>query len=174
MVLKKFKEKSVFKIIKKRLNTLTEISPIENEKIKSLLVIIDYDKTTDIKFFEDLSKKMGVRQEAYRIIGYQNRIEKNENYEMPVFNMKTLGWNGVLSNPELDDILKGKYDLLINFYKKSNLSLQFMSSMANAGFRMGIGNENTDFNHLVIESDVNNLPEFKKELIKYLSILNKI
>ncbi|UNY98234.1 hypothetical protein MQE36_14220 [Zhouia spongiae] len=174
MVLNKFKEKSIFKIIKKRLGELAVNVDDKDNKISSMLIIIDFNKTKNFEVFEKLMKKLSVRTESYRIVGFLNKVEKDEQYPFPVYNEKTIKRNGTVKSPELDDVMKRKYDLVISYYEAPKLPLLFMTSMVDAGFRIGIGNKNTSYNNLVIDSGIEDYSSFEKELIKYLSILNKI
>ncbi|ETN95649.1 DUF6913 domain-containing protein [Zhouia amylolytica] len=174
MVLKKYKEKSVLKIIEKRLSELAVNVEGKSNKVSSMLVVINFEKTKNLEVFEELMQKLNIRGESYRIIGYLNRIEKEKSYPIPVFNDKTIKRNGEVKDPEIDDVIKRKYDLVISFYDEHNLPLLFMSSIVEADFRVGIGQKSTMYNNLVIDSHLDNYKGFERELIKYLSILNKI
>ena len=172
MFLKGFKEKSN----KKYLNSILKSRSIAaNEgKIKSLGVIFCIDEMDDFEVFRELATAIHVRPNKLKIIAYTENIKEAPNYWDTYFHAKDFGWNGKIKNIELQSFLDAKFDALISYYTKDILELKLLTASSKAKFKVGIFQTDERLNDFIIKTPLKAFKTFKKELIKYLTILNKI
>ena len=169
----KFKYKSGLKYLKEELNNPPEI--LERSKgIKSVGVIVDLDAFERAESFYDFVEEYRLRPNAVKIIGYKGYYDKNSPYATPVFSDKDLGWNGNIENSYALEFLSREYDLLVNYYTKDILMMQLMTIKTKARINVGFSEIDNSFNDLILEVDLQDFDTFKRELKKYLLVMNEI
>jgi len=169
----KFKYKSGVKFLKQEMKTPLEPAN-RSHGITSIGIIVDLDKFERAESFYELQDEYKLRPNAVKIIGYRSYYDKNSPYATPIFSDKDLGWNGQIENSYALEFLGREYDLLINYYKEDNLLMKIMSVKANARFRVGFTELDSFFNDLIVNIPLNDFQTFKKELKKYLGVLDEI
>lgn len=169
----KFKYKSGLKYLKQELRQERE-APLRQEGINAIGVIVDLDNFSEPEKFYELIDAYALRPNAVKIIGYRKFYDKNSPYATPVFSDKDLGWNGAVENSYALEFLSRDYDLLINYYREPNLLMQLMSVKTKARIRVGFSEQDPAFNDLIFGSGITDFDSFKKELKKYLKVLNQI
>lgn len=175
MLLKKLKLVSAEKALKKALLSHDLFLNTDNKtKIKSFACILNIDEFNHMEVFYELAKEIGLRQDQFKIIAFSASNTDNTNYSIPVFNADQLGWNGKIENGDINEFLSKEYDLLLNYYENPSLILSLVSVYTKAKFRVGLQPKNEAYNNMVIEVKATEFLKFKPELLKYLSILNKI
>lgn len=142
--------------------------------ISKIACLVDLDTFDDANIFHEFIDEFDLRPNAIKIIGYKNFYDKNSPYATPIFSDNDLGWNGSIENSYALEFLNREYDLLVNYYNADNLMLNLMSLKTSARFRVGFGEVNTYFNDLIINTPIKDFKTFKKELKKYLTVLNEI
>jgi hypothetical protein len=172
MILKGFKENS----IKKKLNDVLKTSnPLgENKIINSVGVIFNADEVNDFEMFKTLSEHLNIRPNKLKIIAFTEHKKENIFSWNVCFNPKDIGWKGKINNVELETFLKTDFDLLISYYSKSVLELKLLTALSKAKFKAGIFKDDERLNDLIVGTRINEFSEFKKELKKYLMVLNKL
>lgn len=169
----KFKLKSGKKFLAAELKkTITTVK--RSDGISKVACLVDLDAFDKATIFHELIEELSLRPNAVKIIGYKNFYDKNSPYATPVFSDKDLGWNGNIENSYALEFLNSEYDLLINYYNKDNLLLNLMSLKTRARVRVGFGEVDPHFNDLIINTPIKDFKTFKKELKKYLKVLNEI
>lgn len=172
MILKGFKEKSN----KKHLNKLLlqrEVS-VADSKIESLGVILNIDEINDFELFRTLASTINVRPNRLKIIAFSTNIKDNISTWDACYNPKDFGWRGAIKNIELQAFLNIKFDALISYYTSDVLELKLLTAKSKAQFKIGILQTDARLNDLIIKTDLKEFDVFKAEMLKYLTILNKI
>lgn len=172
MILKGFKEKSNKKYLNKILSK--RYVYVDNSKIKSLGVILNIDEVDDFERFRSLAAYINVRPNRLKVIAYSPTKSEKPNFWEVCFNPKDIGWRGAIKNIELQSFLDTSYDALISYYTSEELELKLLTGLSKAKFKIGILQTDSRLNDLIIKTKVNEFNVFKKELFKYLTILNKI
>ncbi|VAW15685.1 FIG00652276: hypothetical protein [hydrothermal vent metagenome] len=169
----KFKHKSALKFLKEELNKpFTEVQ--RTKGITSVACLVDLDKFEDANLFYDFVEDFALRPNAVKIIGYKSFYDKNSPYSTPVFSDKDLGWKGEIINSYVLEFLSREYDMLVNYYTEDNLMLQLMSIKTKARVRVGFKEADERYNDLILDCPMKDFKTFKKELKKYLKVLNEI
>jgi len=178
MFLKALKEKLKYKSGLKYLRQELESSNTElirgNKGIRSIGCIVDLDAFDDVNLLHDFIDDYSLRPNAVKIIGYKSFYDKNSPYSTPVFSDKDLGWNGKIENSYALEFISREYDMLINYYTEEKLMLQLMSVKTRARIKVGFGEIDKKYNDLILNTPIKDFLTFKKELKKYLHILNEI
>jgi hypothetical protein len=172
MILKGFKEKSNKKYLNKIL--LKRYVYVDNSKIKSLGVILNIDEVDDFERFRSLATYINVRPNKLKVIAYSPTKSEKPNFWEVCFNPKDIGWRGAIKNIELQSFLDRPFDALISYYTSEELELKLLTGLSKAKFKIGILQTDSRLNDLIIKTKLNEFNVFKKELFKYLTILNKI
>ena len=172
MFLKRFKEKSN----KKYLNSILRerSTNVDDSKIVSLGVIFCIDEIDDFEIFRTLATSIHVRPNKLKIIAYTENIKEAPYFWDTCFHAKDFGWNGKIKNIELQSFLDTKFDALISYYKNDILELKLLTAASKAKFKIGTFQTDERLNDFIIKTPLKAFKTFKTELIKYLTILNKI
>ena len=67
-----------------------------------------------------------------------------------------------------------EFDILISYYRRNNLELNFATACSKAKFKIGISKSDENLNDFTIDISTNFTDIFAKELKKYLQGLNMI
>lgn len=169
----KFKYKSAVKFLKQELEK-PKVNVKQQKGVQSIACIVDLDKFDNTNAIFDLVEDFSLRPSAVKIIGYKGFYDKNSPYATPVFSDKDLGWNGTIENSYALEFLSREYDVLINYYTDDNVMLQLMTVKTKARINVGFGEIDKKFNDLILNTSISDFKTFKKELKKYLVILNEI
>ncbi len=170
----KFKFKSGLKYLQEELHNPSDKLTRTNKGIRSIGCIVDLDTFDNVNLFHDFIEDFSLRPNAVKIIGYKEFYDKNSPYATPVFSNKDLGWNGKVENSYALEFLSREYDMLINYYAEEKLMLQLMSVKTKARIKVGFGEVDKNYNDLILNTPIKDFKTFKKELKKYLHILNEI
>ncbi len=169
----KFKQKSGLKFLNQ---ALTEAQPpiARSKGITSIGCLVDLDSFDNANLFYEFVEEFSLRPNSVKIIGYKSYYDKNSPYATPVFSDKDLGWNGNVENSYALEFLSREYDLLVNYYNKENLLLQLMTIKTRARVKVGFVEIDQAYNDLILNTPMKDFNVFKKELKKYLGVLNEI
>lgn len=172
MILKGFKEKS----IKKYLNKVLSIRNVEtnDSKIKSLGVIFHMDEVNDFELFRGLADHLNIHPNNIKVIAYSSKGKDKQNSWDSCFDESDFGWNGAIKNVELLSFLNTRFDALISYYTQDELALKLLTALSQAQLKIGIFQADDRLNDLIIKTNLKEFNVFKSELLKYLTILNKI
>ncbi|THD68054.1 hypothetical protein E7Z59_10430 [Robertkochia marina] len=172
MILKSLKDKAIDKRIRRELQREGERYLSAPGDIRSLAIIIDYDKLADIRPLLQLATALNVANEKVFILGYVEKVHKSVNYLIPVFSEATVKGNGLVRSNEVQDFLSRNYDLLINYYGQATPVMKLMTVLTRASFKVGLSADLSDFNDLTLLTEPGDFENFRDELVKYLKILS--
>lgn len=172
MILKGFKANSIKKCLNKTLSNRKVY--VDNTKAKSLGILFNIDEVDDFEAFRKLGDYIRIRPNRVKIIAFSPTQTEKPNFWEVCFNPKDIGWKGVIKNIELQTFLDTEFDVLVSYYSSEELGLKFLTGISKANLKVGILQSDSRLNDLIIKTKVDEFQIFKKELFKYLSILNKI
>jgi hypothetical protein len=172
MILKAFKEKSNKKYLNKMLSN--RHVNVDNSEIKSLGVVLNADEVADFEIFRALAKDLNLNPHSLKIVAFSADKKEALNSWDLCFNPKDFGWSGAIKNVELQSFLDTKFDALVSYYSNEDLELKLMTASSKAAFKIGILQTEPRLNDLIIKTCIKEFNLFSKELLKYVTILNKI
>ncbi len=172
MILKALKEKSNKKYLNKMLSQ-RKVN-VGDSKIKSLGIILNIDEVGDFSMLSELTTLLKLHTNKVKIIAY-TMDSKNPGYSWnDCFTEKDFGKNGKIKNAQLQLFLDEPFDALVSYYTKDHLELKLLTVLSKSQFKIGILQTDLRLNDLIIKTEVKEFDVFKKEFLKYLTILNKI
>lgn len=172
MILKGFREKSIKKQLNKLLSEVHE--NVNNDTVESLGVIFNINEVDDFEKFNELATYLKIHPNKLKIIAFSEDIKETLKSWDICFNPDDFGWKGVIKNSELQSFLDTKFDALISYYESESIELKLITALSKAHFKIGISNCDERLNDLIIKTNLKEFDVFKKEIFKYLTILNKI
>lgn len=172
MPIGKFKEQSLRKKLQKRLNALPDSRTPNSKKIHSVAILTNNDISVNIDITNEVKNHF---EDVRNIHIYSYRKYKKAN---PItykhFSDRDFYWSGKIKDPSLESFLDNPFDLLIGYFNKNHLYLEFASLKSKADFKIGFSSVNDKIFDLVINNDLDKSEDFINVAKKYLKILNKI
>ena len=101
-----------------------------------------------------------------------NNSELEKQYQK-IFNPQEINFWGSFKG-DLLSFCESEYDLMINYYNKIDYDFSLISVRTNHKIRVGFSGADVRINDVVFDFDPKDKETFKKELLKYMTILNKI
>nr|WP_245738292.1 hypothetical protein [Hyunsoonleella jejuensis] len=147
---------------------------VNNNKTKSLGVILNFDEIEDFNAFNVLASRLKVHANKIKVIAYTTDLKSHGNSWDACFNAKDFGWNGEIKNIELQTFLNEPFDVLISYYTQEHLELKLLTALSKSQFKIGILQSETRLNDLIIKTKISEIEVFGNEVVKYLTVLNKI
>jgi len=170
-LLKSIQKKSSRKILEQKLNAKTT-KTVSAAKVEKIGCIVDLDELTqdDIRAL----KKAFSFATTFQLVGYQQKKSETNVFDFYVFDDKAFGWKGVIKDNSVADFCQAHFNVLISYYTSEKLPLQLVSTLSVCDLKIGIAGSDQRMHDLIIHSSIHEISIFKDELIKYLTILNKI
>ena len=172
MILKSFKAKSNEKYLNKLLSARAQT--VSNRPIKTLGIIVYLKDFNYLNAFEKLAEELNVRPNHLKIISFSIEEKNDVATWDKCFSPEDFGWKGTVKNVELEDFLNQEFDALISYYESDILELKLLTAQSKADFKIGLFQSDERLNDLIIKTSIKEFDVFKDEVIKYLTILNKI
>lgn len=172
MFLKAFREKSNKKYLNKLLSQ-RKVN-VDDNKIKSLGVILDFDEIEDFNAFNVLASRLKIHANKIKVIAYTTDLKSHGNSWDSCFNTKDFGWSGDIKNAEMQRFLDEPFDVLISYYNEEHLELKLLTALSKSEFKIGILQSDARLNDIIIKTNINEIDVFSDEVVKYLTVLNKI
>ncbi len=144
--------------------------------LKTLAVLIDATQPINIVSLLKLANELGVKSEELKVIGYKEDQKEKiiDDKDAAYYNDKSFGVNGAIKSKSLQDFVDKDFDVLINFYEKNSVELNYVAAASKAKFKVGFAEVDNRINDLIIGSTTNDANLFISELKKYLKILQII
>ena len=172
MIFKGFKEKSNQKYIDKLLNERQV--PKQQSKIQTVGVLLNIEEFSNVEAFNQFFNGLDIQQARTKIVLYVEDEKTSNELWGAHYNPKHIGWKGKINHPDLQLFVDTTFDMLICFYKAPYYELDLIAAKSKALFKVGISSRDQRFYDLIIEVAENQFNIFKKELTKYLNVLNKL
>ena len=144
------------------------------DKIKTIGILVDESESFNREAILKELKSYNLDLETIDVLVFKEKIKAKEVIEEPFYTLKDLSLSGKVNKVEVQKFIDANFDLLINFYEEPKASLNVIAKKSKAKFKVGLSTIDKRINHLIIDSDLENVKVFTSELIKYLRILNKV
>lgn len=172
MFFKRLKKKSNQKYINNILNNRKSL--VNDEPMKFVGVIFNYDEFKNYDEIRSIFKSIGINDNRVKFIAFIDDEKSRPNGWDAYFYPENFGWKGKIEGVDLVDFVQEPFDVLISYYKNDNLELNMATALSKANFKIGISNNDQRLYDFIIDIDPNQIKVFKKELVKYLKVFNKI
>jgi hypothetical protein len=141
------------------------------QKIKRVGIITSDNFFNKYEFSEILIKKLQLRNP--KVYSYR-KFSKDYKKSYKHFSEKDFNWKGHVLDSSFQSFLEEPFDLLICYYPKKNIFLEYAEASSQATFKVGFSDASTGFFNLDIACDENRVDLFFDEMKKYLKILHKL
>tara|TARA_R110002012_G_scaffold41651_6_gene113898 strand:- start:255 stop:773 length:519 start_codon:yes stop_codon:yes gene_type:complete len=129
--------------------------------------------------YVDKSQMLALVQDVFKgyevqLFGFSNTKNSVDLIENTSFSIRDFTVFGGIKNEALNIFLAKPFNILISYYDRENVFLQFVTSQSKASFKVGLPVDDSGINDLTISTDLDDITLFKSELVKYLKILKRI
>lgn len=170
-MLKSIQKRSSKKVLEQKLNLQTT-KTVSTTKVKKIGCIVDLDELAEDKI--NALKKAFTFVDDFVLIGYQQKKNEQAKADFYVFDDKAFGWKGSIKDVTVAEFCKQPFDVLISYFTSEKLPLQLAATLSVCDLKIGVEGSDQRIHDLIIHSPIHEISVFKDELIKYLTILNKI
>ncbi|TRX03125.1 DUF6913 domain-containing protein [Flavobacterium gawalongense] len=172
MFLNYIKDFSVKKILKNSLHNVKSSSLSTSIQTVGLLIDASYFSKKEALIKELIAN--GISANNIKVIVYKDKFKKSDARTHTAFGAKHLNWKGEITDPQVNDFVNEKFDLLISYYDVEKAILMVVTHNSKAQFKVGFSSIDKRLNHLMINTNTENFKVFTHELFRYLKILNKL
>jgi len=172
MFFKLFKKKSNDKYLNNILNNRK--SSVNNNKIKSIGIIINLEEFNDYESLRNVFTYLGVNENKIKFVAYVTEKDETLTSWDSYFTPLDFGWNGNISNYDINEFIETEFDALISYYDEDIHELNLITAKSKANFKIGISNKDQRLHDFIINIKSSFIDIFKIELEKYLKGLKKI
>ncbi|MFT5761630.1 MAG: hypothetical protein ACI8WA_000747 [Polaribacter sp.] len=172
MAFGKFKEQFLFKKFQKELNLTPETRTPNSKEIHSVAILTSNKLHEEIDIAEHVKNSI---ESVRNVHVYCYRAhKKSDPISYKHFTEKDIDWNGNIRDPSFESFLESPFDLLIGYFDKNNLYLEYCALKSKATFKIGFSKVNDKIFDLLISEDPKNIDSFIVVIKKYLELLHKI
>jgi hypothetical protein len=104
---------------------------------KTICIFFDASEEKNIETVKTFTKKLQQQDKRVELLGYLAKEEKNVSITINYFTSKNTNWYSVPNDNLIDEYAGNSYDLLLNFYPKTNLVFEYLSALSKATCRVG-------------------------------------
>ncbi len=145
-----------------------------NDSAVTMGYLVDEDLFKDFEKLFEVSKEMGLKDKDVTVFTFMEVKKKLPSLRQNQINNKEFSWKGIIQNQNANEFLDVPFDVLVGFYRGKNNYLDLMMTKSKAKFKVGFKGVDSRISDLIIDVDPLKTNDFKRELIKYLRVLNKI
>lgn len=172
MILRAFREKSLQNYINKLINSNQK--SVTQKKVDSIGVLLHFKEFSDFELIRAFLKSLNFRDEQLKVVAYTEKRLGETNLWNTHFCAKDLSWGGKINNIELETFVNTEFDMLISYYKDDITQLNAITAMSKANFKVGLSGIDNRLYDLIIDVLPQDFKLFGIELVKYLTVLNKL
>ena len=172
MIFKRLKKKSNQKYLNNSLNNRTPL--VDERVIQSVGVILNSNEFKNSDQLLSLLRSLDIKENKIKFITFIDDHKSRPNSWDAYFYPENFKWRGNIEGVDLTDFVNESFDMLISYYQINQLELHLVTTLSKAKFKIGISNVDERLHDLIISIDPNQVEIFKKELLKYLKVFNKI
>ena len=141
-------------------------------KINKIAIIVDPISAVDSKFFLNLANIFKISELQINLLLLDKNSKLEKQYQQ-IFNPQEVNFWGRFKG-DLLNFCQPEYDLMINYYNKIDYDFSLISVRTKHKISVGFSGADVRINDVVFDFDPKDKETFKKELLKYMTILNKI
>lgn len=141
-------------------------------KINKIAILVDPITAVESKFFLNLAKMFKISELQVSLLLLNKNFELEKQYQQ-IFNPQEVNFWGSFKG-DLLSFCEPEYDLVINYYNKIEYDFSLISVRTNHKLSVGFVGADARINDVVFDFDPKDTEAFKRELLKYMTILNKI
>ncbi len=142
--------------------------------MRTLGFLVDETLILETDVFDSFSLDYGLQPKDVKVFTFREVRKRIPSLQQNRVNNKDFNWKGEILNQNANEFLDYPFDVLVGYYEGKHEFLDLMVSGSKAGFKVGFQGADERLYDLLIAMNPKDVSGFKKELKKYLTILNKI
>lgn len=172
MFLTKIKKRFIQKRIDELFISSHQKERLENSTIKKVGILTTREVSDQVDLVNKIEATLpDVRNvKIYSLRTYNKRDKKSYKH----FSENDINWQGKILDASLQSFVDEPLDLLICYFDKNDLLLEYITLSSKAAFKVGLSGVNQRLFHMEVIESIKNIDSINKELKKYLKILGKI
>ncbi|TVZ55422.1 hypothetical protein OD91_0670 [Lutibacter sp. Hel_I_33_5] len=176
------KYKDLFKFVKqKNSSLLQQYQKLLEQKLKDKTSYTKEIKSVGILTTDEISSDYNLQFHIEKILNVRNskiysfrKHDKDNPESYKHFSDQEISKSGKILDVSFKSFIEHPFDLLICFFDKKNVFLEYTALLSEAQFKAGIANVNKELYDLQVICKSDNIEDFTVELKKYLQILNRL
>ena len=142
------------------------------EKISTVAIVLDEKLGIDEGVFIKFASLLKVAKSKVSVLLYADK-----NLQLPNTKLKRqrIGYDDITLfgkvGTDTNEFFRNDYDLVLNYFNRSNMILKLLSLKCKGKFRVGFGNVDHRLNDLILDFEPRQTEQFLQESIKYLRII---
>jgi hypothetical protein len=145
-----------------------------NAKLVTLGFVVDEALRQDFEPLYDFAAQLDIQRKDISVFSFLEVKRKVPSMRQNQVNNKHFTWQGAINNQDAEEFLARKFDVLVGLYEGHHPFLDLMVSKSQAKFKVGFQGCDERLFDLTMALSPREISPFKRELKKYLKILNKI
>lgn len=167
-----FKKRAIKKHIRRNIDKRDVTR--RNEPLNRLGFLVDEDVLEDDEMLFEWAPQLGIHAKDIKVLRFLETKDKKPTLKQNQVYHKNFDWKGRIHSIEATDFLTQPFDVLVGLYHGRNAFMDLMVSESKAHFKVGLQGGDPELFDLILAVPTGRLGQIKKELIKYLRVLNKI
>ena len=144
----------------------------ESFKVKKIAILVDAETNIESEFFLSLAKDFNIPEIQISMLLFSVKSDLDKQYQ-EIFNPEDVSyWSSFKGDLLL--FCKTEYDILINYHSKFDTMFSLVSTRINHKLSVGFSGADSRINDIIFDFGVDQKETFRKELVKYMNILNKL
>jgi hypothetical protein len=172
MVFGKFREQTLLKKFQKELSLIPETRTPNSKEIHSVAILTNNELFDEFDIAQLVKSSIDSVRNVH-IYSYRT-FKKTDVITYKHFTEKDIDWTGKIKDPSLESFIENPFDLLIGYFDKKNLYLEYCALKSKATFKIGFSKVNDRIFDLVVSEDPKKIDSFITIIKKYLKLLHKI
>nr|WP_133240813.1 hypothetical protein [Marixanthomonas spongiae] len=145
-----------------------------NSTLKTMGFLVDEATFQDFEKLYECSGYFNLQPKDVRVFSFLEVKRKLPSLRQNQLHNKDFNWKGELHNQNAQEFIDTPFDVLIGYYNTKNDFLNAVVAASQAHFKVGLKGADPRLFDLLIDVKLEQMEPFKKELKKYLTVLNKI
>ncbi|MFL2577707.1 MAG: DUF6913 domain-containing protein [Flavobacteriaceae bacterium] len=138
--------------------------------LRTVSIILDHRMSVEISHFNKMGKALNIPKSNIRVLTYcqSDSMLETTNTALKYTGKDITKW-GVM-NDFLNEFCTRKTDVLINYFDKNDINLNYVSAKTDHQISVGLKTVDHTLNDLIIDVDPKEIDVFISECLKYLKI----
>lgn len=145
-----------------------------NIRVSSIAIFVDEKSLFNEEKFRDLQEIIKLDETHFHILTFKDKKSNYNEFRGMVLFQNEINWLGNITSKGVQDFLKKRYDLLIDYTQADSLKKQLIVANIKAGFKVGYSDKKDSLYNFMIVVNPSEINLFNKELVRYLKILKLI
>ena len=145
------------------------------EQSKHIGLLFDGNDNNTVDAILAYAEKLRKKGKEVTLLGFLNTKEPVADNPFPYFNKKQIRFNLVPKGADVEKFIQQKFDLLINFFPKDNLPLEYITTSSKAHCRIGNQSQKLHCFDLIIRTPKKekDFAFFTRQIEQILSKMNR-